>query len=51
VARGLDLVTDQRGKVFRPDVVDAARRQQARLITICADSAGADAPQRATVGV
>jgi response regulator RpfG family c-di-GMP phosphodiesterase len=51
VDRGLDLVTDQRGKVFRPDVVDAARRQQARLITICADSAGVDAPGRATAGV
>ena len=51
VGRGLDLITDQRGKVFRPDVVDAARRQEARLITICADSAGADAPQRVTAGV
>jgi putative two-component system response regulator len=51
VGRGVDLITDQRGKVFRPDVVDAARRQQARLVTICADSAGADAPQRATAGV
>jgi response regulator RpfG family c-di-GMP phosphodiesterase len=48
VDRGLDLIMDQRGKVFRPEVVDAARRQRARLITICADSAGADVPQGVT---
>jgi response regulator RpfG family c-di-GMP phosphodiesterase len=46
VDRGLNLITDQRGSVFRPDVVDAARRQRARLISICADSAGTDLPRR-----
>lgn len=38
VDRGLSLIKAQRGTVFRPEVVDTASRQRARLITICADS-------------
>jgi two-component system response regulator RpfG len=38
VDRGLSLIKAQRGTVFRPEVVDTACRQRARLITICADS-------------
>lgn len=41
IDRGLGLITAQRGTMFRPEVVDAARRQRARLITICADGATA----------
>ncbi|HEX6134492.1 MAG TPA: response regulator [Longimicrobiales bacterium] len=37
VDRALAAVTPQRGAAFRPEVVDAARRQRSRLITICAD--------------
>lgn len=38
VDRGLSLLRAQRGTVFRPEVVDTACRQRARLITICADA-------------
>lgn len=41
VDRGLSLLRAQRGTVFRPEVVDTACRQRARLITICADSQAA----------
>ena len=37
VDRGLSLIKAQRGTVFRPEVVDTASRQRARLVTICAD--------------
>lgn len=37
VDRGLSLLKAQRGTVFRPEVVDVASRQRARLVTICAD--------------
>ncbi|HSJ31425.1 MAG TPA: response regulator [Longimicrobiales bacterium] len=42
VDRGLGLIRAQRGTVFRPEVVDIACRQRARLVTICADSAVGD---------
>ena len=37
VDRSLSLLAAQSGTVFRPDIVDAAARQRARLVTICAD--------------
>ncbi|HEX2167753.1 MAG TPA: HD domain-containing protein, partial [Longimicrobiales bacterium] len=49
VDRGLSLIKAQRGTVFRPEVVDTACRQRARLITICADSAIASGGRRAPV--
>ncbi|MGH7449249.1 MAG: response regulator [Longimicrobiales bacterium] len=38
VDRALSLLAAQSGTVFRPEIVDAAARQRARLITICADA-------------
>lgn len=38
VDRALDVLAAQRCTVFRPEVVDVARRQRGRLITICADA-------------
>jgi response regulator RpfG family c-di-GMP phosphodiesterase len=46
VDRGLGLLRAQRGTVFRPEVVDTACRQRARLITICADAHAAERRSR-----
>jgi response regulator RpfG family c-di-GMP phosphodiesterase len=39
VDRALGLLSAQRGTLFRPEVVDAARQQRQRLIAICEDAA------------
>jgi two-component system, response regulator RpfG len=51
VDRGLSLLKAQRGTVFRPEVVDTACRQRARLITICADSEGTSGDERNVTAV
>lgn len=48
VDRALGLISAQRGTLFRPEVVDAARRQRERIIAICADGANdSDDPRNA----
>ena len=39
VDRALGLISAQRGTLFRPEIVDTARRQRERIIAICADGA------------
>lgn len=48
VDRALGLISAQRGTLFRPEVVDAARRQRERMIAICADGVNdSDDPRNA----